>query len=96
MKNPKEVKAGKKAYQARLLKLKEEILFSINASKFDSNVSNAGSKVDSKTSNAASNTCNAASNVASSLGSTRSTNVYIYGVDFFSNYCSWTICFLHL
>ena len=73
-KNPKRVEGGKKAYEARLLKLKEQIL---------SNTSNIPSNVHINASNVPTNASNAASNVpsnTSNAATTKSTDVYMYGV----------------
>ena len=51
-KNPKKVEAGKKAYQARLLKMKEEIL---RCASTGSNATNTGTNAVSNATNAGSN-----------------------------------------
>ena len=80
-KNRKRVKARKKGYQARLLKMKEQILAGTTstsnpAKNVPSNTSNPTTNVPSNTSNAASNVPSNASNAAT----TKSTDVYMYGV----------------
>ena len=71
-KSPKRVKAGKKGYPARLLKMKEPILPGTTASNVPSNTT---TNVSSNTSNATSNFSN-----ASNAATIKSTDVYIYSI----------------
>ena len=87
-KNPKKIEAGKKAYQARILKFQEEI--------FAGTSSNPASNTSNPTSNVPSNTSDASSNASSNAATTKSTDVYMYGARIPGNCGSWTVYFLHL
>ena len=81
-KNPKRVEARKKAYKARMLKFKEEILAGTTNT---NNPNNVPSNTSNHTTNVPSNSSNPTTNVPSNVPSnnaaaTKSTNVYMYSV----------------